>query len=424
MNAYTLREWDDIAIFDEGHPLRQVASAGPPSPQFVTKSVASRLEAVAERAWATLRTPQPILAVTSKPSLQAGQVVGIVAAPGATLEVLPKIDGDDGEVRKALVHMLAAAWDLRVAEGEVAALATQRLDLLEILIGLFSTRLLAAVRRGLPRRYLAHEEDLPKLRGKIDVTRQFTRLMMRPDILACRFDELSENTPLNRVFKAAITLLRRHARTHANIRRLDELSARLEFVGQSTEPLREPVRLDRTNTAFHELHQLARTFLQGDWQATNQGESPGFALLFPMNDLFERFIARTMMRTGLPNVRVQPQRAYALQGEDGKPLFQLNPDLLVDGNIVIDTKWKALNPAKRYFGVEPSDVYQMLAYANAYKADRLVLLYPWHKDLGNEGILHRWTVSVKSTPFHIATVNVGNPLAVQESLRQIVNDPP
>lgn len=423
MSSYTLHEWDDLPIFQEARALRRVARAGCARPQFVTEPVASALHAVAERAQTRLRTPQAVLARTAKPSLRAGQVVGVVAAPGATLEILPKIDAEDGKVRTALIHMLAAAWDIHIAEGEIAALAKQRIDLLEILISLFSTRLLAAVRGGLPRRYIAHQEDLRKLRGKLDVTRQFTQLLMRPDLLACHFDELSENTPLNRVFKATVTLLRNRARTHANRRRLDELSARLEFVDESPAPLRESVRLDRTNTAFHELFQLARTFLQGDWQATNQGKSPGYALLFPMNDLFEKFIARTLIRAGLPaTVRIQPKSEYALEGENGNRRFQLNPDLLVDGSVVIDTKWKELKPNERNFGVTQGDVYQMLAYANAYDAERLVLLYPWHARLGEaaKGVLHRWTVAGKPTPFHIATVDIGHPPGVAGALRQII----
>ena len=36
------------------------------------------------------------------------------------------------------------------------------------------------------------------MRGRLDTTRQVTHLAIRSDLLACRFDELSENTPLNR----------------------------------------------------------------------------------------------------------------------------------------------------------------------------------------------------------------------------------
>ena len=114
-------------------------------------------------------------------------------------------------------------------EGEFAALDTQRRDLLEILIRLFANRLLSAVRRGMPRRYLTHEEDLALLRGGLDVKRQFTHLAVRPNRLACRYDELSSDTPLNRVLKAAVSRLAGCTRSAANARRLAELAARFEL---------------------------------------------------------------------------------------------------------------------------------------------------------------------------------------------------
>ena len=127
-----------------------------------------------------------------------------------------------------------------------------------MLIGLFASRLLVAVRRGLPRRYVGHEEDLLLLRGRLNVVRQVTRFAARPDVLACRFDELSEDTPLNRVFKAVVRRLTRITHSAANARLLAELAVRLEFVGDSVAPLEEPVRRDRTNAALYDLYRLAR----------------------------------------------------------------------------------------------------------------------------------------------------------------------
>ena len=197
---------------------------------------ALRLHATAERAARRLRLPKPETAVLARTyrGLKAGQVVGILSIPGRTVEILPKIDTEDGDVRKALIRMLAVAWDLRVAEGELTTLDTQRHDLPELLIRLFADRLLDAVRRGLPRRYVTHEEDLALLRGRLNVKRQFTHLAVRPDRLACRFDELTEDTPLNRVLKAAVTRLAGVVRSAANARRLAELTARFELVGNAS----------------------------------------------------------------------------------------------------------------------------------------------------------------------------------------------
>ena len=394
---------------DSGAPL--VCREWDHLPDGLTEAETRRLHALAERAAKRLKPgPGAVLTRTVK-GLQAGQVVGVLTIPGRTVEILPKIDGEDHAVRKALVHMLAVAWDLRVADGEIAALDTQRLDLLELLIRLFADRLRTALRSGLPRRYLAREEDLPLLRGRLDVIRQTTHLAVRPDRLACRFDELSEDTPFNRVLKAAVKLLARRARTAANARSLAELAARFESVGDSRAPLREQVRLDRSNAAFRGLYRLARLFLSGDWQSTASGGAPGFALLFPMNDLFETFVGRSLKRALSPgSVHLQRSRRHALADAKG-PLFWLKPDVKIDtpdGVVILDTKWKWIKSSDSKLGVEEPDVYQMLAYGQAYEAKRLILLYPWSEELGKpEGICARWKAVGTGCPFDVATVDVG-----------------
>ena len=383
--------------------------------------LAERFCAVAERAAKRLK-PNAVLERT-RSGVKAAQVVGVISVPGATLEILPKIDGPDETVRKSLLQMLCVAQNLRPLAGDLASLGSQRSDLLELLITLFASRLLGAMRQGLPRRYVGHEEDLKLMRGRLHVVRQVTALAARPDVLACRFDELSEDTPLNRVLKAAVVRLSQVARSAANARLLAELAARLEFVGHSSAPLDEPVRLDRTNTAYHDLHQLARLFLSGDWQSTASGKSLGFSLLFPMPELFEKFIGRCLRRALAPwPVRLQSKGHSALQDDDG-PLFELRPDAVIDtpsGPIVLDTKWKKLaSNGDRKLGVAQGDVYQMLAYAQAYDAKRLVLLYPWLEGV-EKGAVRRWRVLGTERKLEVAAVDVGEPRSVVCALRKIV----
>ena len=141
------------------------------------------------------------------------------------------------------------------------------------------------------------------------------------------------------------------------------------------------MRLDRTNSAYHRLHELACPFLGKRLAEYDLRSQRGIALLFPMNDLFEEFIGRRMKVALAPRpVRLQHAGRYALV-EEYRPLFALKPDIVVDDNIIIDTKWKELKPTESTLGVDQSDVYQMLAYARAYEARRVVLLYPWHEQL-------------------------------------------
>lgn len=406
----TCKEWGTLPI-DENLP----------------ESAATRLHSLAKQAARRLKLPETAVLSRHHQCLKAGQVVGLLAASSQTLEILPKIDGDEATVRHALIRMLAVALDVRIADGELANLHAQRRDFLEILIGLFATRLLAAVRRGLPRRYLIHEDDLPRLRGKLNVIRQFTHLAIRPDQLACRYDELSPDTPLNRLLKAATNRMAGIARSAANARRLADALARFEQVGDSPNPLREPVRLDRTNAAFHDLHQLARLFLSGDWQTTTSGAAQGFALLFPMNDLFEKFIGRSLVRTfGSGAARLQDRSHHALKNET-ESIFEMKPDALVEwnGTVIIDTKWKELkHDDQPKLGIDQRDVYQMLAYSQAYGANRLILLYPWHSKLGEEpGVIRRWRVAGSTRcKFDVAAIDIRQTTNVGDALKRIVTE--
>ena len=330
--------------------------------------------------------------------LTAGQVVGVLAAPGCSLEILPKVDPDAvdaplPDVRRRLVQMLDVALGLGLSEGGAAPLARQSETLLDILIRSFADKLLAEVRRGLPRRYNHCEEDLSVLRGRLDVVRQFTAHAVRPDRLACRFDQLDVDTPLMRIMKAAVVILGKHARAAETRRRLIELRHLLDDV-TDVPPKALPwdrVQLDRSSRRWVSLHALAKLFLKRDWQATHHSAraGEGITLLFPMNDLFEAYVAALLRRAlAGSGVEVVAQGGFVRclgdwsEGQDCQGhTFQTKPDIILRRGgkpvAIIDTKWKKLGaPEDRKHGVSQSDVYQMMAYARLYRCRELALLYP------------------------------------------------
>ena len=385
-------------------------------------SDAQRVHTLAERISSRLRGRPPILTRTAKPSLRAHQVVGILTTPRLNVEILPKIGAENEfALRKSLVRMLAVAKNLPIADHEVTQLGIQHENLLEVLIRIFSNRLRTAVRRGLPHRYIHVEDNLPRLKGKLNIQRQFSQNAVRPDRLACIFDEFSADTPLNRILKATVVRLINVSNSEANIRVLTELYSRFDEVGESPDPLRERVMLDRTNRTFHQLYALAKLLLSGDWQSTTTGRVEGFSLLFPMNELFEEYIGRSL-KTALPSRSVELQQKSRCAIERPSHRFWLQPDIVVDSNIIVDTKWKQLRPDDRNFGVEQADIYQMLAYARAYNAKRVILLYSWHRGLEAEpGIYRQWQATGTSMPFDIATVDVTwRNDAIRGTLRKIV----
>jgi 5-methylcytosine-specific restriction enzyme subunit McrC len=375
--------------------------------------------------------------------LRARGVIGVIAAEGCALEILPKIDfpGENGakakgSVRRRLVHMLAVALDLEIDAGQVTALDWQRETLLEILIRLFSEKLVDAVRHGVPRRYVEHADDLPVLRGRLNITRQFTTLAADPLRLACHYDALTADIALNQIMKAAIVRLIRGARTADNQRRLRELAfAYSDISDVPVSALRwDLVVLDRTNSSWHELLNLSRLLLGERFQSTSVGCSEGFSLLFEMNILFEEYVGRMLKRAlAGTDLRVVSQggRLYCLETDDRPGLFQTRPDILVkrDDKVmqIIDTKWKriAANIADPKQGVSQGDVYQIMAYGQLYRCPRLTLLYP-HYAAANleEGIRGAYKINGCSHCLEIATIDVGRSEKLIERLQKITDRQP
>ena len=65
---------------------------------------AGRLHALAERAARRLRLPEHAVLTRTRQGSKAGQVVGVLAIPGRTVEILPKIEGENGAVRLILLY--------------------------------------------------------------------------------------------------------------------------------------------------------------------------------------------------------------------------------------------------------------------------------------------------------------------------------
>lgn len=382
MNQFSIREWEKIAFGKDSDPI--------------SDGQAERLAKVARNSAFSGSSGEGVLEHRRK-HLRARGVVGVIAASDCQLEILPKIDapGVQGAtpetLRRRLVHMLSVTRDLRIDAQTTASLGWQRDTLLEILIRIFCNKMTEAVRHGIPRRYIAQTDDLPALRGRLNLTRQFSVLAAQPQHLACQYDELSPDIDLNRVMKAAISKLSRVATAADNLRSLRELSfVYADITDVTPSALRwDRITIDRTNDRWRELLSLAKLLLGDRHQTTNAGNSDGHALLFEMNVLFEEYVTKLLKRglAGTPFTATSQggQKDCLFEGEQGR--FRTRPDIVIrhQGEVVmvIDTKWKRISPriedAKQ--GISQGDVYQLMAYSELYNCDRVMLLYPHHQGL-------------------------------------------
>lgn len=367
---------------------------------------------------------------TSRTQIKARQYVGMLVSPDVRLEILPKIDGlAKGETRRALMRMIAAALELPVWDGEVTEHDYQDDDLLELLVRLFAQKLLLQLRSGLHRAYQSQEGDLNRLRGKLNTTRQFTRLATQPQLLACRYDEFTVDNPLNRLLLCAVIFLSRRSTRADTQRLLAEIRCHLENASavSPTTALSEQFALDRTNRRWLLTTTLARLFLSSSHQTAHGETQHGIALLFDMNVLFESYVAAVARQVCAPlgvKVSIQGPRRSLARTYANAGAFQTRPDLTLerDGNVIIlDTKWKRLDSSRLHFDVAQADAYQMHGYTHVYSSHSAILLYPHHSDLTTPGEQVSWRFVAGDAALRVITIDVADPRAFIDLLPTLLN---
>ena len=338
--------------------------------------------------------------------LRAAQHVGVVRLGGRTVQVLPKIHRADAgndrkraeEATRNLLHMLAEAGRLPASEHALAPLLRRGGDWFEILTRLFASHLSEEWRRGAHRFYQPVEDETPVLKGKWRVAEHLRRPARR-HLFPVAFDEFTADNPLNRVFRFVVERLWRLTRDDSNRRALGELRQWMEevtlvpHVGGSDAG---PRLLTRLNRRFEPLLNLARLFLEGGSLQLAARDFETFAFVFDMNRLFESFVVNFIRHRRdsilpprlwacdlLPQSHGAPR--HLARDARGRDAFALHPDLAFrrgrDFPLLLDTKYKRLDPSDHKLGISPADFYQMHAYTRRYASPRVLLLYPQTSDM-------------------------------------------
>ena len=147
------------------------------------------------------------------------------------------------------------------------------------------------------------------------------------------------------------------------------------------------VRLDRGMGHYADALAWARLVLGDESPLTGAGGHRAPSLLFPMEAVFEAYVAKHLARQLAHPFTLRTQtRSFSLVKHLGQDWFRLKPDLLVQelatNHLVLDTKWKLLDGKKATgadkYGLDQGDFYQLHAYGQSYLDGQgdVVLIYP------------------------------------------------
>lgn len=316
--------------------------------------------------------------------ITARNYVGLIAMnDGTVIEILPKIAGmgvTENDSRQIFLQMLKSVKDIKFKHFDVANLNTDKLNLLEVFIRMFANEIFTLTKQGLSSGYIAVENNERFCKGKLLTAQNVTQNLVRKDRFFVRYDEFNINRPENRLIKATLSYLLRQSNDSRNRRSLSQLLSYFEGINLSHNIDADFSRctLNRSMRRYDRAISWCRVFLRGNSFTTFAGSEVAFALLFPMEKVFESFVAaRLRKHAGNDAVlRIQDNR-YSLFN---KPhTFSLRPDIVMERGgqtFVLDTKWKLLSAGSRNVGISQADMYQIYAYSKKYKAECAVLIYP------------------------------------------------
>ena len=208
----------------------------------------------------------------------------------------------------------------------------------------------------------------------------------RRHLFQLRHDIYSPDRPENRLLRSALIRICAATQDPQNWRLAHELTTVLSEISSSRDVAADfrLWRSDRLMAHYQDIRPWCELVLGNQMPTAQKGRSRGISLLFPMEKLFEEYVA---LRIGaqLPGGTRMKRHASSkfLCRHDGGEMFRLEPDMLVTRpaySWVLDAKWKMIDAGDRSnkYGLDQGDMYQLLGYGQQYLrgSGELYLVYP------------------------------------------------
>ena len=307
--------------------------------------------------------------------IQARNYVGVLQTKsGLTIEILPKIADktkSDNRSRAVFIKMLKTLKNFPFKSSNLANLKTQNLPLLEIFISMFLCELEALVKKGIKSDYVALEENLKFLKGKLNINEQIKRNSIHKERFYVGYSEFLSDIKINQIIKTTLKFLYKKSNSSKNQQKIRELLFIFDEVSMCEDYKNFFVKLviNRQVKYYEQTLLWCKIFLLGNSFTPHKGDDLAFALLFDMNALFESYVGN-FIKKKREDVSLQHSEKHLI--EDPKS-FKLRPDIFLKDKFIADTKWKII---KSRDDISQADLYQLYTYGKKYECGKLYLIYP------------------------------------------------
>ncbi|ECL2375574.1 restriction endonuclease [Campylobacter jejuni] len=355
-----------------------------------------------------------LLGFKNKNTLKAKNYVGIIQTKSGVLEILPKCTNLDSykkedsssnhdkeklkryyeldnisknndfyeqdfkfNPKKLLINMLKTLKNSPFKNSNISSLQVSKMSLFEIFITMFLDEFDKVYKKGLLRSYVNCEENRAFLKGKLLFNEHIKSNFIHKERFFTSNDEFILDVAPNRLIKSTLNFLK--SKTFINKFKIIKAIQMLDEVQFSKNYAKDfDYKISRHFDYYENILSWCKIFLQNKTFTPYEGKNEAFALLFPMEKIFEDYVAY-MLKFANPNKNIKTQSSGKyLANKNGEKCFMLKPDLYIENEMILDTKWKIpdQNSEDKKYGISQSDLYQMFAYACKFKIYDIKLVYP------------------------------------------------
>lgn len=240
------------------------------------------------------------------------------------------------------------------------------------------------VKKGLKCNYETKSSNESLFRGKMNFSNQIKYNYAHKERCFVENDDFNTNRIENILLKSTLELLYKKTISSKNKMDIKTLLNSFQDVNTSDNYKKDfdKIVIDRNTKDYQKALVWSKIFLMNKSFSSFSGSHVAFSLLFPMETLFESYIAfniSKLLKTTDYNVTIQDRRFYLFDKPTKK--FALRPNIVIHNDeschpIIIDTKWKLLAENKINCGISQIDMYQMYAYHKKFNARKVILVYP------------------------------------------------
>lgn len=319
-------------------------------------------------------------------TIRAKNYIGFVQYGSLRINVYPRVFSQQKEPNAA--HMLQHVFKwlsycnrIHFPFTNFNAGAEDCQDWMEAFIFLFASFTTAALNTSPHFAYEEITEEMSFVRGRIAMPQYIKNNLANGNhhLLHCTYEPFVYDNTFNRVVKHTAKLLLRCTEEKRNKELLDNICFTLDEVSDvyCTVSDCDNVKINRLYPETDNITNMCRLFLQFQQTDASTASDNHLCVLLPMEVIFEGYVGG-FIQYHFPslNAIVQASGEYLAINETLKPVFRMKHDILINGKLIIDTKYKFRQSEDDKKGVSQNDLYQMTAYC--YKREVLngMLLYP------------------------------------------------